>query len=76
MTKLASAHANMHVAWSAFVASCVAHGFADEFAAYRAEMRAPWPVALQETHDAYLVKQHAFYGLRDGPRGFLGGKGA
>lgn len=76
MTKLATAGADVSAAQSAFLASCAAHGFANEWAAYRAEMHAPWPVALRDAHAALVAAERAFYGLRDGPRGFLGGRGA
>lgn len=30
---------------------------------------------IRAAWDAYITALHAFYSLRDGPRGFLGGKG-
>ncbi len=56
-----------------FRAACRAHGFADEWAAYRAELKGQeWPAGLVVAHAAYIAKLHAFYTLRDGPNGFLG----
>lgn len=30
---------------------------------------------LKRAHDAYIAALHEYYSLRDGPRGFLGGRG-
>jgi hypothetical protein len=32
-------------------------------------------VAIKDAHDSYIAALHAFYSLRDGPRGVLGGRG-
>ena len=56
-----------------FLLHCVMAGFKDQWDAYRNEPL--WPNFLKESHDAYIKKLHEFYILRDGPNGFLGGKG-
>lgn len=55
---------------------CRAHGFADEWEAYRAEMRGEtWPQALKDAHAAWMRALHGFFAMRDGPNGFLGARG-
>ena len=58
-----------------FEQACKDHGFADHWDAYIDEIHTPWPTALRESHDVYIKGLHDFYELRDGPKGFLGGRG-
>lgn len=61
---------------AAFRLACKRAGFADEWEAYRAELPgSPWPDFLDEAHREWMRLLHAFYLLRDGPRGVLGGRG-
>lgn len=63
-------------AWAALEAQWQAvlraHGFADEWAAYRAEDS--WPAPVRTAWKAQNEALHRFYGLRDGPGGVLGGR--
>lgn len=58
-----------------FVAACRAEGFADEWAAYKSEEAGKaWPPILKAAHNLAMRDLHAFYGMRDGPGGVLGGR--
>jgi len=60
---------------SEFLEACRVAGFTDEWDAYRAEMRGQaWPEPLDAAHRTWMRDLHAFYLLRDGPNGFLGGR--
>ena len=62
--------------WNRFITVCHSHGFADEWAAYRAEKAgAAWHDAMNAAHRDAMRALHAFYGARDGERGVLGGRG-
>jgi len=75
MGKLTEAKALADQAFEAFCAQCKASGFADQWEAYKADVAGEvWPVALNSAHRDYLTKLHAFYALRDGPHGWLGGR--
>lgn len=76
MTDLNTLRAASETAHERFVSECRVHGFADEWAAYRAESgETPWPAPLAASHKAYIAAIHAFYEARDGKGGFLGGRG-
>lgn len=76
MTDIQEAFREQHRLSAAFEVASVAAGYADHWDAYRADQRGEaWPEALVQAHAAYIAALHAFYALRDGPRGFLGGKG-
>jgi hypothetical protein len=63
-------------AYWVFIDTCLDHSYADEWQAYRAEEAGViWPDDLATAHRTYITALHAFYLLRDGPNGFLGGKG-
>lgn len=62
---------------SAFDLACVKHGYADRWEAYRAAALSDdaWPKSLRDINDAWTAALLDFYSLRDGPNGFLGGRG-
>ena len=59
-----------------FKLQCVLSGYADQWEAYRAyDAGEQWPEPLELFWQWMNAAQHEFYLLRDGPNGFLGGKG-
>lgn len=65
------------LAWEALAAQwqsiLQAHGFADEWAAFRVPDD-QWPAPVAAAWRDQIEALHRFYGLRDGPGGVLGGR--
>ena len=60
---------------AAFVVACKAHGFADEWAFYKAEQAGERiPLEVLCANDEHTKALHAFYVARDGEGGVLGGR--
>ena len=56
--------------------ACVKAGFADYWEAYKSENDGnPWPEEVKKAWEAQRDALHAYYGARDGDKGFLGGRG-
>jgi hypothetical protein len=64
---LAQLRAAAEGAQVAFLTACRAHGFSNEWEAYRAEQRGEvWPSDLAHAHDEWMRDLHAFYLRRRG----------
>jgi len=59
-------------AFDRFVEAASAEGFPSQWVAYQNEDK--WSADLLAAHSDYIGKLHAFYLLRDGPHGWLGGR--
>lgn len=75
MVTLAELRSAANEAEADFDTACRSAGYGDRWAAYRAEPVTGWPPALVVAADRYRDALQAFYAMRDGPRGFLRGRG-
>lgn len=73
--EMRAARAAYDSAWEVFLRLCHAHGYRNEWEAYRALVDgAVWLPQLGAAHDLAISHLHRFYRLRDGESGFLGRK--
>lgn len=72
MADLAQAKATADRSQADFEQACKDHGFVDHWGAYQRD--GEWPAELSAKHARMISDLHDFYELRDGPKGFLGGR--